>query len=78
MQYKAGSQRVWSQTTDGVSGLPYGMINTLYEDPQGSIWVGTARGVAVKHSERDDFEVVIQSGEERAWPRLRALFFGSI
>ncbi|MEM1402423.1 MAG: two-component regulator propeller domain-containing protein [Pseudomonadota bacterium] len=61
VQYKSGQQTVWEQTTDGVNGLPSGMINSIFEDDDGNIWVGTARGIAVWGMNDDGFRVVIQS-----------------
>ena len=68
VQYKSGQQKIWQQTTDGVTGLPSGMINNIYEDPRGNIWVGTARGVAILANDDDQFRVVMQSSSERETP----------
>ncbi len=68
VQYKSGQQRVWQQTADGISGLPSGMVNDIYEDWPGHIWVATVRGVAVKENGADDFRIVVQSERSREKP----------
>ena len=41
------------------------MINTIYEDSLGTIWVGTARGVAAIPAGADDFQVVLEATNDR-------------